>query len=284
MTPTNQVAPTNRSQMFAAMAGTLVLIGSVVGCPAHTQIWAPIQPAVFCTIDGDCTTDAPPCAASVRCNAAANQCEAQSKCSSDQRCDNNQCCAQVVNQSCGKCGTGKYNCSGTCIEGSCPSPPPACIPTCDAGWVRGNAQSQPDPNGDYCNLRRSTPGGAIDLGNSTTGEALLLSQAPAECEARQQQCPAGIQGCPCAARAILGVLSNSCIPNDSGAVLFRCDGDASTETSLFLTDLKDTYPTSGDGPQFPCKSKLEIIRDKYTSKCRLQIEEVVWTGSYLACP
>jgi putative metal-binding protein len=104
---------------------TIVL--AVAGCPKPG--WRSSQPGDFCTQDGDCTSDTPACLAAHCDN---NSCKFESKCSNTQVCDNNQCCAQVVHNSCGQCGTGQYDCNGNCIDGPCSSPTPdACIPNCD---------------------------------------------------------------------------------------------------------------------------------------------------------
>ncbi len=251
-----------------AAGGALLLVLGVVGCPNPPVNKQVVTPILFCTVDGDCTSTVPPCGTSVSCNTDTNQCEFDSKCNANEVCDKNQCCSKLVNQACGKCGSGKYNCFGQCVEGTCCS-------ACDPGWTRGNFQGQPDPNGSYCVIQASTPGGDIDLAKPSP-TPYITSAAPPGCDVHQ-----------CGARAVLGMLNavpgSSCIPNDSGAAIFRCDGDVAGEASLFLTDLKDTYPTPGDGPQFPCKQKLEILSGIYTSKCSLRIDKVDWTGAYPAC-
>jgi hypothetical protein len=96
-----------------------------------------------------------------------------------------------------------------------------------------------------------------------------------------ENAPAGCQSHECGVRTIFGALRD-CITNDTGAVLFRCDGDNATNDLFFVADSRD-HPDPMGGPQFRCRQRLDILPSEYTSNCKVHITEFDWTGTYL-CP
>lgn len=262
-----------------------IISSQLVACPAKFPQCDPKQGRCVCV----------PGPASCADDATRTYCDKSGdwiseRCGDHHACKNGTC---VCVPNCDGRECGPDGCGGRCgtiaSPKSCPCPSGSCggISTCDAsghwtacsctrqacpaGWVTGTLQGTPDPNGAYCVFNRSD--GRRDFTISgDVGTVIDASAIPAEC-----------RGLPCAVRAVFESQPRCTVNPNQAALTFRCDGDSHTEVSLLLKFILEDNPGTG-GPQFPCRDRLELVKDVFGDGCQVHIKDMSWTGGMLgAC-